>query len=241
VTAADDVPAWEGRTALAGEVNFTIMYAAHDAFTRDLRRLTDACVTGRAWTPDAAATWRRFKAQLRMHHRSEDIALWPSLRNVVSAPDSLAVLDAMEAEHARIDPAIGAIDAALAAGDPAFAAGDPALAAADPALANADPAGMAESVERLSAGLAAHMRHEETEALPLVEQHLGRVGWAVFTTHIRESQGLRGGAEFFPWLLDGAPASSRDRVMDLVPPPVRVLYRTLWAPRYQRAQLALRS
>jgi hypothetical protein len=220
VTAAADVPAWEGRIVLAGEVNFTIMYAAHDAFTRDLRRLMDACATGRAGTPDTAATWRRFKAQLLMHHRSEDIALWPGLRDAVSAPDALAVLDAMEAEHAGIDPALDAVDVAFAA---------------------ADQAGMAESVERLSAGLAAHMRHEENEALPLVEQHLGRVGWAVFTTHIRESQGLRGGAVFFPWLLDGASASTRDRVLNLIPPPVRVLYRTVWAPRYQRAQLALRG
>jgi hypothetical protein len=37
---------------------------------------------------------------------------------------------------------------------------------------------------RLSAGLASHTRHEENEALPLVEQHLGRVGWAVFITHM---------------------------------------------------------
>jgi len=196
------------------------MYAAHDAFTRDLRRLTDACATGRARTPDTAATWAGFKAQLQIHHQAEDVALWPQLRHVVSAPDALAVLDAMEAEHAGIDPALDAVDAAFAA---------------------ADPAGMAESVDRLSAGLGAHMRHEENEALPLVEQHLGRVGWAVFTTYIRESQGLRGGAVFFPWLLDGAPASTRDRVLDLVPPPVRVLYRMVWAPRYRRAQQSLRG
>jgi hypothetical protein len=69
----------------------------------------------------------------------------------------------MEAERVRIDPALDAVDASFA---------------------TADQAGLAESMWRLSAGLASHMRHEDNETLPLVEQHLGRVGWAVFTKHM---------------------------------------------------------
>ncbi len=208
----------EDRVVLPSDVNFTIMYAAHDAFSRDLRRLTDACMTGQAWTADTAATWAMFKSQLRIHHRAEDVALWPQLRAAVCAPDALAVLDAMEAEHARVDPALDAVDAAVTAGD---------------------QAGLTEAIERLSAGLGMHMRHEENAALPLVEAHLGTAGWSAFTGHIRRTQGLRGGAVFFPWLLDDAPVTVRDRVLDLVPPPVRLLYRWIWAPRYRRAQRSL--
>ena len=48
VTAAVDVPASQDRGVLAGEVNFAFTGAAHHAFARDLRRLTNACATGRA-------------------------------------------------------------------------------------------------------------------------------------------------------------------------------------------------
>jgi hemerythrin-like domain-containing protein len=220
VTAAEGAPVPEDRVVLAGKVNFTIMYAAHDAFTRDLRRLTNACTTGRAFTPDTAATWARFKTQLQIHHRAEDVALWPQLRDAVSAPEALMVLEAMQAEHARLDPVLDAVDAAFAADH---------------------QAGLAESIEQLSAGLATHMRHEENAALPLVEAHIGTTGWAAFTRHIRRTQGLRGGAVFFPWLLDDAPTTTRDRVLNLLPPPVRLLCRRVWAPRYRRAQLSLRG
>ena len=98
-----------------------------------------------------------------------------------------------------------------------------------------------ESIEQLSAGLATHMRHEESAALPLVEAHLDTAGWAAFTRHIRRTQGLRGGAVFFPWLLDDAPTTTRDPVLNLLPPPVRLLYRRVWAPRYQRARQSLRG
>ena len=37
-----------GRTPLTGGVDFTLMYVARDAFTRDLQRLTSAAGPGRA-------------------------------------------------------------------------------------------------------------------------------------------------------------------------------------------------
>jgi hypothetical protein len=160
-----------------------------------------------------------FKTQLQIHHRAEDVALWPQLRDTVHTRDALAVLDEMQAEHAHIDPAVDAVDAGFAA---------------------RDESALFRALERLTASLATHTRHEENAALPLVEQHLGPAGWAVFTGHIRRIQGLRGGAEFFPWLLEDAPESSHDRVLQLVPPPVRLIYRLVWKPRYQRRLCALR-
>ncbi len=40
--------------AAAGTVDLTVMYAAHDAFRRDLERLGDAAVEGTAFTPRSA-------------------------------------------------------------------------------------------------------------------------------------------------------------------------------------------
>ena len=78
------------------------------------------------------------------------------------------------------------------------------------------------------------MKHEEDQALPLVEAHLGPGGWAAFRKATGKIQGLKGGAEFFPWMLDGAPADTAKRVLGMLPPPARLLYRAVWRPGYAR-------
>ena len=147
-----------------GPVDFTVMYAAHDAFDRDLTRLTEAVRSGRTADPAVRAGWATFKNQLHLHHTAEDVALWPALRRQVTDPAQIAVLDAMEAEHARIDPLLAQVDAALAAGHGAGGQGRPRNA----------------SAAELADVLTGHMAHEEDEALPLVAAHLGAAGWAAF-------------------------------------------------------------
>jgi iron-sulfur cluster repair protein YtfE (RIC family) len=201
------------RRPLQGTVDFTFMYAAHDAFHRDLRRLAAAVEAGRTAEPAVRVGWATFKNQVHVHHTAEDTSLWPQLRRKVIRPGDVAVLDAMEAEHARIDPLLSQVDASLAA---------------------TGLAGLAENASALTAGLAAHMEHEEDQALPLVEAHLGPGGWAAFRKAVGKSQGLRGGAEFFPWMLDGAPADTSKRLLGMLPPPARLLYRAVWRPGYAR-------
>jgi hypothetical protein len=202
---------WGDRAVPSGQVDFTMMYAAHDAFTRDLGRLVAA--GDRPWAESTAVIWEMFVRQLHVHHAAEDTALWPPLRAAVSRTEDTATLDAMEAEHGYLEPGIAAIEAARARGDWAQ---------------------VATGIARLSGGLQAHMRHEETAALPLVEKHLGASGWARFGGYIRKTQGLRAAAVYFPWLLDDAPEPTRGAVLAVLPPPVRLLYRRVWAPRYRR-------
>jgi hypothetical protein len=89
--------AWSRRTAQAGEVDFTMMYVAHDAFNRDLARLLAAARAGEGFSPAALATWQLFSRQLHTHHTAEDTALWPRLRDAVEVEDEQALLDEMEA------------------------------------------------------------------------------------------------------------------------------------------------
>jgi hypothetical protein len=201
------------RPRTAGRVDLTFMYAAHDAFTRDLRRLAAAVEAGRTAEPAVRAGWATFKHQLHFHHTAEDKWLWPALRIAVTRPDEISVLDAMQAEHLRIDPLLSRVDAGIAAGD---------LAA------------LAEDVRALAGTLTAHMEHEEDDALPLVDAHLGPDGWAVFGKAAGRSEGLRGAAELFPWMLDGAPVEISRRVLGMLPPPARLAYRLLWRPGYAR-------
>jgi hemerythrin-like domain-containing protein len=213
MTEIDSTPG--DRVPLNGDVDFTMMYVAHDAFTRDLQHVTAAAGRGDGWTPQALTRWAMFEKQLHIHHTAEDNSLWPRLRDAPLESGERMVLDAMEVEHTQIDPQLEHI--------------------AD-AFANHDDLALLGYLEGLSAGLAAHMRHEENEALPLVEKYLGRAGWAAFGQDIRRTQGISGGAEYLPWVLEGASPENRRKVLGLLPPPARLLCRCLWEPRYRRSR-----
>jgi hypothetical protein len=197
----------------AGTVDFTFMYAAHDAFSRDLRRLAAAAGSGRTADPAVRTGWATFRNQLHVHHTAEDKWLWPALRDKLTRADEVGVLDAMEAEHLRLDPLLSRVEASLA---------------------TTGLAGLTENVSALARALTAHMEHEEDHALPLVEAYLGPEGWAAFGKAAGKSEGLRGAAELFPWMLDGAPADTTRRLLGMLPPPARLLYRALWRPGYAR-------
>ncbi|WP_021593432.1 hemerythrin domain-containing protein [Actinomadura welshii] len=191
-------------------VDVTFMYAVHDAFQRDLGRLAAMADAGDATGPAVQAGWDRFKRFLHIHHTAEDTHLWPVLRAKTADP---AVLDQMEAEHERLDGLLDAVDAAVRAGDAAR---------------------LAVQAERLADGLGAHCEHEEELALPLVQDLLTKAEWDAFGGEQRRRLGVSGAASFFPWLLDGAEEDTRRKVLGVVPPPVRFLYRAVWRPRYLR-------
>ncbi|WP_329342479.1 hemerythrin domain-containing protein [Streptomyces sp. NBC_00663] len=197
-------------------IDFTAMYASHDAFRRDLARLADAVAEGRGGTPAVRAGWQNFKHQLHIHHTAEDTGLWPRVRTrCAGRPRDLALLDAMEDEHSRIDPLLSAVDTALAEG----------------------AAELPDLVRALAATLDDHLKHEEDSALPLIQDVLTDADWGAFTGRIRETQGIRGAAVFVPWVVDGAPSADRAAFLDSMPPPVRVLNRLFWEGGYRRRGL----
>lgn len=84
--------------------------------------------------------------------------------------------------------------------------------------------------------LAAHMRHEEEAAPPLVERRIGAAGWSAFGKQVRRAQrGIRAGAQYLPWVLDGAPEQARTAVLSILPPPAPALCRRVWEPKYRRS------
>ncbi len=183
----------------------TMMYALHDALRRELDR-----VARLTETPDgllkATVTWDLFTTYLHIHHTSEDDALWPALRKVVPETD-LALLDAMEAEHAVIDPALAAVESS--------AAGD-----------------LAENVAVLRDRLTAHLRHEERETLPLIAATLPQEEWARFGALHRQRVGGDTG-RYLPWMLDSAADDLADRVLSSLPDSMKAAYRDEWLPAYR--------
>lgn len=195
------------------EIDFTLMYVTHDAFRRNLVRLGDAVDTGRTDTPGFRADWSNFKRQLEVHHTVEDTVLWPRVTAAVAArPGDAALMRAMEAEHACLDPLLDAVDQAI---------GPPGTA-------------LAERIADLAAALNGHMTHEEEKALPLIQEVLIPEDWDAFRRAMARRQGPSGAAAYVPWVLDGATPDQRHRFLAAMPAPVRVINDLLWERRYRK-------
>ncbi|SEN63801.1 hemerythrin domain-containing protein [Actinacidiphila rubida] len=193
-------------------INFTEMYVTHDAFRRDLDRMTAAAAAGRAAAPKVLEGWKTFTRQLEVHHTVEDAWLWPKLRErLAGRPGDLRLLDEMEAEHALIDPQLAAIDTALATG-------------------SGEVAGM---VGELRVALEDHLSHEEADALPLIASVMTPKDWAGFRGAMARRQRLSGAAEWIPWIIDGMPPEDARRWLRRMPPPLRLLNRLSWQARYR--------
>jgi Hemerythrin HHE cation binding domain len=208
-----------------GDADLTIMIAAHDAFRRDLTRLARAAASADLPRPakrqSVAAGWELFKRQLHMHHTAEDEIIWPVLRpRLAHSEAALSVLDAMESEHERIDPLLAAVDAAFAQHDAAAgAAGDDRLA---------------DVIDVLTSTLTGHLAHEERDGLPLIGTALTAAEWRGVGRKIASKNGLAAGSEMFSWILDGTDREHAAASLGQLPPPLRMLYRAVWKPRFEK-------
>jgi hypothetical protein len=199
-----------------GDADLTVMIAAHDAFRRDLVSLARAAAAADRADPQrreqVGRGWEVFKRQLHFHHTGEDRLIWPRLAGRLARSEAaMSTLEAMEAEHALVDPLLEAVDAAFA-----------------------DPAGgqLAGAVDELVTTLHSHLAHEERDALPLIGTALTAREWRAVGMRLGRANGLSGSSEFFAWMLDGVPADESAAVLAELPPPLRLVYRAVWRPRY---------
>ena len=198
------------------QLDMSMMFAMHDALRRELVQVARI---GRR-TGDhpgqllrAALGWELFKKFLLAHHQSEDDTLWPALRaNVAGQPGRVALADALEAEHAVIEPLLIAIDAAAADPDYGYQR-------------------FGDIVDELATKLTAHLAHEETDGLPLIDASLTELQWQHFAQVHTER--IRGDASLYmPWLLNGASPQMLDAILGKFPPPLLAAFREEWGPRY---------
>jgi hypothetical protein len=198
------------------KLDMSMMFALHDALRRELVQVT-RIATLKDDDPGpllrAALGWELFKKFLLVHHTTEDDVLWPALRTrLVGHPDQLALAGALEDEHAVIEPLLTAIDAA----------------AADPGYGYQR---FGDLTDELVAKLTAHLTHEETDGLPLIDASLTPQQWQHFAqTHGERLTG--DAARYMPWLLNGASPQMLDAVLGKFPPPLLAAYREQWAPKY---------
>jgi hemerythrin-like domain-containing protein len=198
------------------KLDMTMMFAIHDALRRELiqiARITDRATDDPQHILRTAAGWQMFKSYLHVHHTCEDDTLWPVLeQSLASRPDDLALLAALEAEHAAIDPLLAAIDAALADRE-------------------RGPEQLGGLTDTLVTVLTAHLRHEENDGLLLIDATATLEQWQRFGAE----HGKRIGPEaprYLPWLLDGLDESRTASVLANIPEPLRQAYRDEWLPAF---------
>lgn len=207
-------------TVRTRNLDMTMMLTVHDALRRELDRLT-GIAEGVGEDPRrvlrSALGWKLFKTYLGIHHAAEDEAVWGLMHGRLADSPDRAVLAAMEAEHAAVDPLLAAVDAAAAAGQ-----------------GGADRLGGL--VGELAAVLGDHLRHEEDEGLPLIDATLSREEWANFSALQLRRVGV-GLGTYMPWLLDDASEEWVETVLSRLPGYGRTAYEGMWKSAYRRLSL----
>lgn len=204
----------------------TGMYVMHHALRRDLERFTAAVASTpvadeRVWQA-LERRWLRVAELLHHHHSVEDTALWPVLRSHASGrPEDLQLLDAMEAEHEHIGPALEACREGFAA------------MREHPCEDHRDR--LASSVSGLRDGLLEHLAHEEGQALPLLQRTLSVEENEAFERAAQKGYPLRVVPFALCWVMDELPEEARDRILGTTPPGYGLLLRLL-DRRYDRAR-----
>jgi hypothetical protein len=205
---------------------FTIVYLIHEAFRRDLQRLSAALRTPGLDARRArqlAGHWSFVENQLHHHHEVEDASLWPLVRPKLSEDEERTVLAEMESQHQELLPACAALDASFAA------------LPDDPSKGPA----VADDLDALAGTLGTHLTQEETRCFPVVDRALSVEEFESFGKATAKSIGMRGSAQFFPWIFDGADPVERAAVLSMPPPPVRIICGAVWEPRYAKRAGAL--
>lgn len=198
------------------------MYIVHRVFRREfvlvpqLVRQVAAGDTARAAV--VAGHARLVLGGLDMHHTGEDMLLWPKL--LERATPSADLIHRMERQHHRVEELIEQLGESL----------DRWEAEARPAVRDE----VAATFDEFREALFEHLDEEERYILPLAERHITQAEWNGLGEHGMEKVDKRQLPVLFGAMLEEADPAERKQMLKLVPPPVRLLVRTVFAWQYRR-------
>jgi iron-sulfur cluster repair protein YtfE (RIC family) len=192
-----------------------IFLLAHRAFRREFGRLAVAAAEAPTTGPRAAEVKAAIEAQiatmtrsLHNHHHGEDERIWPLLRE--RDPAGAVVLDALEAEHAEIDPLIKVVE-------------DTSKSLSVRAVA----------LEQLSVLINRHLDHEEESALPLIRRHYSADEWeADGKHHMKETRADL--PTFACIMFDHMTEQEIAEVIGAAPKLLGWLYKLSWRSKYAK-------
>lgn len=204
----------------ATTLDMTMMYAVHDALRRDAAQV--ARISRRTGDHPrlllrSALGWQFLKDFLHIHHSAEDATIWPVMRRrLAGREDDLALLDAMESEHAHLDSLVARVDDALADADHGHER-------------------LGDVVDALVTGLSQHLSHEENEGLRLIDANMTRQQWQAFGEDHRRRVGPDA-SRYLPWLLEGANPEYAATLLARIPDHFRQAYHDQWRARYAKLE-----
>ena len=205
--------------APGGPIDMNVMYLMHHAFRRDLRRfgatVPETPLDDQATWVALAQRWERFSEILHHHHSGEDAGIWPFLLERAHPAERQTLLD-MEAEHEKIDPLLQSCGEGFAA-----LAGSTTKAGPDrEALRSALAVRLAETNEVLSA----HLRHEESEAMVILQRHMTQADWErIEEEHFKSKDSLGFLLYVVPWLAEELPEPVLDELLAAAGAPMKVI------------------
>lgn len=215
------------RHDMDGPADTAMMGIVHEALRRDLRRSRSALLT--APFPDGArrdalvAHLGWMMGFLHEHHDGEDAGLYPMVR--AADPTAGPLLDAMDADHRIVEPAMDEVAAAAAVWGRTGADGD--------------RISLVDALDHLSAALLPHLEREEHEVMPVVSAALTHRQWHDWD-HERHIVGkpLPVLAEEGNWLIDELDPVRRRVTLHEVPLIPRLIVLYVFGPGYRRRAAA---
>lgn len=205
------------------------MLTVHRVFRREsalMPRLVQAVPDGD--TRQAALigqTFRDYQLGLHIHHTGEDTLVWPLLlaRDALDAE----MVRRMEPEHQVLARSMEAVDAVLPAWEAA-----PSAAAAGPVLA---------ALRTHAKVLHEHLTDEETNILPLIEEHLTVAEWAKTGEHFAKTAPPDKRLFFLGALLEEADPEESAMMLDALPATARLAWRLIGRRQYTRRITRVRA
>ncbi len=206
------------------------MVIVHRMFRREYR-LAPVLVRGvapgdRSRAAVVAAHLRELTVLLHHHHQGEDDLVWPRLHARTPVSDDL--VHRMEGQHEHVGGLLSQVEEVLL---PAWAA--------DPGLAQREA--LAEVLDALAPALEAHLDEEEREVLPLIEQHLTTAEWDELGERAVAAIPKPRLLVLMGYILEEASPSERQTMLGVLPPPVRLLYKTLGQRKHVKERDRIRA
>jgi len=210
------------QTSTATLTNVHDMVVVHRTFRREFRLLPEL-VRRVAPGDTARATVLANHARLvldglHMHHTGEDDLLWPKLLER-AAPDA-ELVHRMEEQHERVHDALEHLRPAL----------DRWEAEARPAVTGEVAAGF----DTLREALLEHLDDEERYILPLAARHITQSEWNELGEHGTKQMRMSQLPILFGAVNEEASPEERAEMLAVVPAPVRLLLKTVFARKYRR-------
>jgi hypothetical protein len=150
--------------------------------------------------------------RLTQHHTAEDDSIWPQMRQ--ADPSLVELLDDLEQDHQRLDQLL------VVTGDRTVSF-----------------SGRAAALRDVHRDLSAHLDREEAEAVPAIRRLIPQSAWALHDERFQRELGPDRTTTLV-WILGHLRPDARRAMLAELPPPVRILYKTVWRPKHRR-RLAL--